>query len=92
MSDWEIEDEADRVYEGYISIHDCVYPDEVMDVLGDADFDSRGYIIRHDLNYNYNNYENRDNPQKPKDYDKYICGCCLLLIVLWLLFCLISGY
>jgi len=79
--------EAEEVEAGRMSIYDCEYPDEVIDEMTSSDFDSEGYNIQHNMdwdNIDYNPQANNNQNSNQNNNDKTICGiCCLLFIIFW---------
>ena len=88
-----IEFEADEVEAGRMSLNECEYPCEVEDYLASYDFDSRGYIIKHEYNPNNfnNNFQNSNQNEKSDNgHEKTVCGICLLLFLIFWFFSWIS--
>ncbi|MBR0472702.1 MAG: hypothetical protein IJI98_08430 [Methanosphaera sp.] len=76
--------EAEEVEAGRLSIEDCEYPEEVLNELSGSDFDSRGYIIPHNMNWDNNyDYKPQENNEQ-NNHDKTCLGiCCLLFLIFW---------
>ncbi|MBE6485984.1 MAG: hypothetical protein E7Z85_03980 [Methanosphaera stadtmanae] len=82
--------EADEVEAGRLSIFDCEYPNEVEDELGHSEFDSRGYIIKPERNWNRNNNHHNKRNSGENNNEKTCCGICFLFFIIFWIYCVIT--